>query len=131
MKVVALIARILLGLIFLVFGLNIFLQFIPAPPPPANSFGQFQSALFVTHYIHVVGFFQVLTAILLLINRFVPLALTLLGPVIFNIILTHVLMAPNGLPIAALVTVLWFLVFWTHRSAFSGIFQARVPETLR
>lgn len=128
MRIAALIARILLGLIFVFFGANIFLQFLPAPPPPANAFGQFQSALFVTHYIHVVGFFQVVPGLLLLINRYVPLALTLLGPVIFNIILTHVLMAPSGLPIAGLVTILWFLVFWAHRSAFTGIFQARVPD---
>lgn len=128
MKIVALVARILLGLIFLVFGLNIFLHFIPAPPAPPGPMGQFQSALFVTHYIHVVGFFQVVPAILLLVNRYVPLALTLLGPVIFNIILTHLLMSPSGLPIAGLVTILWFLVFWTHRSAFAGIFQARAPE---
>ncbi len=129
MKIVALIARILLGLIFLVFGLNIFLQFLPMPPNPPGPMGQFAGAMFVTHYIHVVGFFEVVPAILLLINRYVPLGLTLLGPVIFNIILTHVLMAPSGIPIAGLVTLLWFLVFWTHRSAFSGIFQARVPES--
>ena len=125
MKIVALIARILLGLIFVVFGLNIFLQFIPAPPMPPGPMKDFSGALFATHYIHVVGFFQVLTGVLLLVNRFVPLALTLLAPVIFNIIVTHVLMSPSGIPMALLVTVLWFLVFLRVRSSFQGLFEAR------
>lgn len=125
MKIVALIARILLGLIFVVFGLNIFLQFIPTPPMPPGPMKDFSTSMFVTHYIHVVGFFQVLTGVMLLINRYVPLALTLLAPVIFNIILTHVLMAPSGIPMALLVTLLWFIVFGRVRSSFSGVLEAR------
>ncbi len=125
MKIAALIARILLGLIFVFFGMNIFLQFLPAPPMPPGAMKDFSGALFATHYIHVVGFFQVLTGVLLLVNRFVPLALTLLAPVIFNIILTHVLMAPSGIPMALIVTVLWFIVFWRVRSSFQGLFEAR------
>lgn len=126
MKIVALIARLLLGLVFLVFGLNIYLQFIPAPPLPPGPLAQFSGALFSTHYILVVGVFQVAAAILLLINRYVPLALALLAPVIVNIDLTHILMAPSGLPMAAIVTLLWILVFLRVRSAFSGLFQAKV-----
>ena len=125
MKIVALIARILLGLIFVFFGTNIFLQFLPVPPMPPGPMKDFSGAMFVTHYIHVVGFFQVLTGVLLLVNRFVPLALTLLAPVIFNIILTHVLMSPSGIPMALIVTVLWFIVFWRVRSSFQGLFEAR------
>jgi hypothetical protein len=71
----------------------------------------------------VIGFFQVVPAILLLVNRYVPLALTLLAPVIVNIDATHILMAPSGLPMAGLVTVLWLLVFVRVRTAFSGIFE--------
>ena len=73
-----------------------------------------------------MGFFQVVPAILLLVNRYVPLALTLLAPVIVNICLVHILMAPSGLPLAGLVVVLWLLTFYRVRSAFAGLFQ-RVP----
>lgn len=125
MKIVATISRLLLGLIFLVFGLNIFLHFIPMGPPPAGPMGQFAGALFVTHYIQVVGVFQVIPAILLLLNRYVPLALALLAPVIVNIDLTHLLMAPSGLPMAALVTLLWIVVFTRVHSAFHGLFEQR------
>ena len=127
MKIAAAIARYLLGLVFLIFGLNIFLHFIPAPPPPpATPLGQFFSALFTTHYIFAVGVFQIVPAILLLINRYVALSLALLAPVIVNIDLTHLLMAPSGLPLAAVVTLLWILVFTRVHTAFRGLFQAKV-----
>lgn len=125
MKIAAVIARYLLGLIFLVFGLNHYLSFIPMGPIPATPAGQFMTAMLVTHYIFVVAFFEVAPAVLLLANRYVPLALTFLGPVIFNILLTNILMAPQGLPAGGLVTVLWLLLAWRNRSAFAGIFAAR------
>lgn len=128
MRPVGAIARILLGLIFLVFGLNIYLHFIPMGPPPAGAMGQFYGALFVTHYIHVVALFQIIPAILLLANRYVPLALALLAPVIVNIDLTHILMAPSGLPMAGVVTLLWILVFLRVHAAFHGIFQSSVED---
>jgi len=125
MKIAATIARYLLGLVFLVFGLNIYLQFIPAPPLPAGPFAQFSGALMSTHYMLVVGVFQVVPAVLLLINRYVPLALALLAPVILNIDLTHIFMAPSGLPIAAVITILWVLLFMQHRAAFAPLFETR------
>jgi putative oxidoreductase len=125
MKIAALVSRYLLGLVFLVFGLNIYLQFIPAPPLPPGPFAQFSSALMVTHYMLAVGVFQVVPAILLLINRYIPLALALLAPVIFNIDLTHITMAPSGLPIAAVITLLWILLFLQHRAAFAPLFESR------
>ena len=126
MKIVAMIARLLLGIIFLVFGSNIFLHFIPTPPMPPGTMADFSRVLADSHYIWVVGFFQVVPAILLLINRYVPLALTLLAPVIVNIDVTHILISPSGLPVAAVVTILWFLVFLRVRPAFAGIFQQHV-----
>ena len=126
MKLTATLARWLLGLVFLAFGLNGFLHFIPMPPPPGLA-GQFLGALFVSHYLVVVFLLQLIPAALLLLNRFVPLALTLLGPVIVNIVLFHWLMAPGGLPLALLVSALWLLVFWSVRSAFAGLFRPRVP----
>jgi len=126
MKITAVIARFLLGLIFLVFGLNGFLHFIPSPPLSGVA-GQFVGALFVSNYLVVVFLLQIVSAILLLINRYVPLALTVLAPIIVNILLIHTLMAPNGLPLAIIVTVLWILVFLSVRSAFTGLWQPRVP----
>jgi putative oxidoreductase len=126
MKIAATIARYLLGLIFVVFGMNLYLHFIPMGPPPVGPLGQFFGALFITHYIHVVAVFQVVPGILLLVNRYVPLALALLAPVIVNIDLTHILMAPSGLPLAGFVTLLWLLVFTRVHSAFHPLLQARV-----
>src|SRR5678816_1555036 len=96
MRIAALIARLLLGLIFVVFGLNGFLQFIPMGPMPAGLAGQFIGALFQSHYLWVVAALQVIGGLLLLINRFVPLGLVLLGPVIVNILLYHLLLFPSG-----------------------------------
>jgi putative oxidoreductase len=126
MKTTSVIARFLLGLIFLVFGLNGFFNFIPMPPPTGVA-AQFMGALFVSHSLVAIFGIQVSGAILLLVNRYVPLALTLLAPIIVNVLLFHILMAPRGLPLALLVTVLWVLVFLSVRSAFSGLLQQRVP----
>jgi hypothetical protein len=125
MKIASAIARYLLGFIFLVFGLNGFLHFIPMPPPSGLA-GQFMGALFVSHFLVVVFLLQLIPAILLLINRFVPLALVLLGPVIVNIVLFHAFMAPSGLPLALVVTVLWLLTAAGVHVAFHGIFRHRI-----
>ena len=124
MKTASTIARYLAGVIFLVFGLNGFLHFIPLPPPSGVA-GQFMGALFVSHYLTLIFALQVIGAVLLLANRYVPLALAILAPVIVNILSFHALMAPSGLPLALFVTVLWALVFVYVRSAFAPLFQAR------
>jgi len=126
MKITSVIARFLLGLIFLVFGLNGFLHFIPMPPPTGVA-GQFFGALYVSNYLVVIFLLQIVGAILLLLNRYVPLALTLLAPIIVNVLLVHLLMAPSGLPLALVVTVLWVIVFLSVQSAFSGLLLQRVP----
>jgi hypothetical protein len=123
MKIAATIARYLMGAIFLLFGLNLLHPFLPMGPAPTGTLGQFFGALFVSHYILLVGIFQVVPAVLLLVNRYVPLALALLAPVIVNIDATHALMAPSGLPLAALVTVLWILVFVRVIEHFAPLFQ--------
>jgi putative oxidoreductase len=125
MKIATLIARTLLGLLFLVFGLNGFLHFIPMPPPSGLA-GQYIGALFVSHYLVFVFSVQVIGGALLLANRFVPLALILLGPILVNILLFHSLMAPEGLPIALFATVLWAILFYAVRPAFAGLFVQRV-----
>jgi putative oxidoreductase len=125
MKIAILIARILLGLLFTVFGLNGFLHFIPMQPP-AGLAGQYMGALFVSHYLVVVFLVQLIGGILLLVNRFVPLALLLLGPVLVNILLFHAFMAPEGLPMALFAIVLWLIVFAGVRQAFAGVFAQRI-----
>jgi putative oxidoreductase len=125
MKIATLIARILLGLLFLVFGLNGFLHFIPMAPP-AGLAGQYMCALFLSHYLVAVFLLQTIGGALLLANRFVPLALVLLGPVLVNILLFHALMAPEGLPIALFATVLWAILFYSIRRAFAGVLVQRV-----
>ena len=119
MRIAALIARLLLGLIFVVFGLNAFLQFIPMGPPPTGLAGQFIGALFQSHYLWVVAVLQIAGGALLLVNRYVALGLVLLGPVIVNILLYHLLLNPVGMGLAVLVTALWFIVFYAHREAFA------------
>src|SRR5215467_7050343 len=123
MKVATVIARILLGLVFVVFGSNIFLHFIPMPPPPPTLAGDFTKALFLSHYLHVVAGFQIVGGLLLLIGRFVPLGLVLLAPVIVNIDLVHRLLDPSGLPMATIVSILLVLLLWRYRDAFAGILR--------
>ena len=125
MKIAALIARYLLGLVFLVFGLNGFLHFIPLPPPANPVAGQFMGALFVSHYLVPIFLLQIVPGILLLANRYVPLALTLLGPILAHIVPFHAFMAPEGLPLPLILMVLWGVLAFSHRTAFAGLFQAR------
>ena len=126
MKIASLIARYLLALIFLVFGMNHYLNFIPTGPMPSGVEGQFFGALMASHYLYVVAFFEVVPAILLLINRYMPLALVILGPVIVNIVLTIVLMSPKGLPMAVALLILWPLTAWPVRSVFFPLLRQRV-----
>jgi len=128
MKIAATVARYLLGLMFLVFGSNMFLNFIPMGPMPKGVAGQFSAALFAAHYFYVVGAIMVISAVLLLANRFVGLGLTLLGPVLFNILTYHLLMNPSGIGPGAFATLLWLLVAWEHRVVFKRLFAARLEE---
>src|ERR1700676_173777 len=124
MKTASSIARYLSRVIFLGFGLNGFLHFIPLPPPSGVA-GQFMGALYVSHYLWVIFGFQVIAAVLLLLNRYVPLAVAVLAPVLVNILAFHALMAPSGLPLALFVALLWIVIFIEVRPAFSGLFQSR------
>jgi hypothetical protein len=129
MKVAVLIARILLGLIFVFFGLNGLLHFLPSPPIPGVA-GQFVGALFVSHYVLAVSALQVIGGLLMLMGRYIPLGLVILGPIIVNILLFHLTMAPSSIGPGLLATVLWFIVFFGVRSAFAGIFVAKVEPTV-
>ena len=124
MKIASLIARLLMGLIFFVFGLNGFLHFIPAPPPTGLA-GQFAGILFTSHLYVVIFGVQTIGGLLLLVNRFVPLALIILGPVIVNIFFFHVFMAPSGLPLAIVVVALWVIVAMRNKEHLAGILTQR------
>jgi putative oxidoreductase len=132
MAIASTIARSLLGLIFVVFGSNMFLHFIPMPPPPEGPAREFMTALFVSGYFYVVGALQVVGGLLLLTRRWVPLGLTLVGPVIVNIVCFHVLMAPAGLPMAVIVAALAVFLLWRHLGNFTGLVKAPVgPDDAR
>ncbi len=123
MKILTLIIRLLLGLMFIVFGANAFLHFIPMPELPHNASGDFLNALFRSGYIYAIGACEVVGGLLLLLPRFVPLGLTLLGPIVVNIVLYHVFLDPSGLGIACVVLVLWLFLVWRWWSAFAGILR--------
>lgn len=122
MKIAVLIARILLGLIFVFFGLNAFFNFLHAPVPSGLA-GQFIGALFASHFYVVPFGFQIIGGLLLLIGRYIPLALVILAPILVNILTFHLTMAPGILP-GLVCTLLWLVVFAGHRSSFSGILSA-------
>jgi putative oxidoreductase len=125
MKVATIIARLLLGLAFTVFGLNFFLNFIPAEPPPPGLALDYFKVFSASGYAHVVGAIQLLGGLLLLVGKFVPLALTILAAMIFNILTFHLLMSPalKDIAPALIVTLLWALVAWQYRDRFAGILR--------
>jgi putative oxidoreductase len=123
MKVLTIIVRILLGLMFIVFGSNFFLNFIPMPPPPPGLAGDYFKVFSASGYMYVVGAIQLLSGLLLLIGRFVPLALTMLAGMIFNILVFHILMAPEGIGMGIVVAVLEVFLIWSYRDRFAGILR--------
>jgi uncharacterized membrane protein YphA (DoxX/SURF4 family) len=122
-KIAIIIARILLGLVFFVFGMNGFLHFIPMPPPQGPA-GNFTMAMFVSGYFYPVAALQVAGGALMLIGRYVALGLVLLGPVIVNILLFHAFLAPSGLPLALIVSFLSLFLLWAYRDRFAAILKA-------
>jgi putative oxidoreductase len=128
MKIASTVARYLLGLMFTVFGLNGFLQFIHQPPPPNPLAMKFLVAVSASHFAAFFFAVQVLGGLLLLFGFFVPLALTLLAAVLYNILAFHLTMAPGSIAPALVACVLWIVVFVQYRESFSGIFSAK-PAT--
>jgi hypothetical protein len=121
-------ARVLLGLVFFGFGLDGFLHFVPQPDPSSMPQGSvaFAVALMGTGYMFpLIKGTETLVGFLLLANRFVPLALALLAPVVVNIVLFHAFLSPSGLGIAIVVAALQLFLAWTHRSAYRSMLAAR------
>ncbi len=115
MKIVTTIARVLLGLIFVVFGFNGFFHFIPMPPPPPESAAtHFFTAVSPTGFMTVVFALQIVGGLLLLLNFLPVLGLTILCPIVFNIVLFHATMEPSGLPLAGVVAALSLFLIWAY-----------------
>jgi len=126
MKIATLLARVLLGLIFVVFGSNAFLHFIPMPPP-AGLAGDYMKALFMSHYYYVVAVTQVAGGLLVLSGRFAALGLTLLGPVIVNILCFHIFPNHEGWQLASVVAGLALFLLWRYRENFAGLVRDAAP----
>ena len=122
-------ARILFGLLFLVFGLNGFLHFIPQPPLPERAMA-FVGGLASTGYMFpLIKGGEVVVGILLLVNRFVPLALALIAPNVVNIVLFHVILEPSGIPMALAILVVELYLAWSYRAAYRSMLAARVAPS--
>ena len=123
MKTATLIARILLGLVFVVFGSNAFLHFIPMPPMPDGLASDYMKSLFMSHYFYVVAVTQILGGLLVLSGCFTALGLLFLGPVIVNILCFHIFLNHEGLPLACVVAVLALFLLWQKRSNYAGLLK--------
>jgi putative oxidoreductase len=124
MKIVSVIARYLLGLIFTVFGLNGFFNFIHQPPPANPLALQFFAAISSSHFASFFFAVQLIGGLLLLLGFFVPLALTLLAAELYNILAFHLTLSP-GITLALVACVLWALVFLQYRNSFNGVLAAK------
>ena len=120
------VARVLMGLVFLVTGLNGFLRFLPEPATMPEGAAAFAGALMKAGYMFpLISGTQVVVGVLLLANRFVPLALVLIAPVIVNIIGFHVFLAPDGIGPGILVLILEIYLVWAYRSSYGPMFAPR------
>src|SRR5258706_4936093 len=122
MKIASIIARYLIALVFVVFGLNGFLHFLPQKPPSSQMAMQYFTVMSASHYLVFVFALQLIAGVLFLFRRTVPLALIIAAPLVVNILLFHALMDPGGIVPGLVVTACWFVVYWHFRAAFYGVF---------
>lgn len=126
MKIAAVIARVVLGFVFLAFGVSGFFLIGHPPPPPEGLAGAFQDVFFKSRWVLFVDGVELISGALLLLNRFVPLALVMLAGVIANILVFHITMMPAGLPIPLLVTLCWVIVAYQVRAAFAPLLAPKL-----
>jgi uncharacterized membrane protein YphA (DoxX/SURF4 family) len=120
-------ARLFLGLVFTVFGLNFFVHFLPTPTPPPGA-AAFAGALFASVYLFpLLKTIEVVMGLLLLTGRFVPLSLAVLAPIVVNIVGFHLFLAPSGTPLALALLAAELYLAWTYRAAFAPMLRARTP----
>lgn len=125
MKIAVLIARIVLGLIFFVFGLNFFLHFIPSQLPPGDA-GVLIGLMFKYGWFYFIGLLYVVGGLLLLVGRYVPIGLVLLGPIIVIILLFHITFDPKHIGMGLFVAALEIFLIWAYRSHFRALFSSRL-----
>ena len=125
MKIAPLIARILLGAIFVFAGSNHLFNFLGKQPLPPGPGGQLIGAMVETGYLNFIGVMEVIGGLLLLVNQFVPFGLAILGPLVVNILVLNALIMPKALPVAIVMAILWVLGAWPFRSLFFTILQRK------
>lgn len=118
-------ARIALGLIFVIFGLNGFFQFIPLPLNPEKAQNMLMALAQTGYFFPLLKGLEVICGLLLLSGLFVPLALTVLAPIVVNIFLFHTVLAPQGAPLAITVLVLELVLAWSYRTRFAAVVAAQ------
>ena len=123
MKIAVLVARILLGLVFVFFGLNMILQFLPSPPLQGD-LAAMTRLMFTHKWIAFYGFMEAASGLMLLLGRFVPLALTVLAGILVNIMLFHITMNPSGIGPGFIAGLLEVFLVYAYRDSFAGIFSA-------
>lgn len=131
MKIATLICRILLGLAFTVFGLNILFPFMPQPPPVEGSLiAQFLTVMGPTHWMALVGVFQLLGGLFVISGRGTPLGLALLAPVLVNILAFHIFLDNgNGLAAGLVFSVIEIFLMYSYRSYFLPFFTFKAKPT--
>lgn len=128
MKIAIIGSRVLLGLGFVVFGLNILFPFLPQPPPPSDGsmVANFMAAFGPSHWMSLVGVFQLVAGALVLFGGTAPLGLALLAPVLVNILAFHVLlMGGEGIAPGLVFTILEVFLLYAYRNHFSGLFTTK------
>ena len=125
MKIASVIARYLLGLLFTVFGLYGFLNFIHQPPPTNPLAIKFFVGISSSHFAAFFFGVQLIGGLLLLSGYFLPLALTLLAAELYNILAFHLTLAPASIAPALVASVLWVLIFVQYRASFKGLLAAK------
>ena len=123
MKIAVVIARILLGLPFLIFGLNAFFHFFNPPPIPGDA-GTFATILYAHGWLTFHGLLYIIAAVLLLVGRYVPVALVILGPILVNILLFHITLVRDGIQVGLVCALLEIFLIYAYWPAFRGIFTA-------
>ncbi len=125
MKIVSLIARILLGAVFVFAGSNHLFNFFGKQALPPGPAGEFIGAVVAIGYLNFIGVMEVIGGLLLVVNQFVPFGLTILGPLVVNIFVLNALIAPRALPVAILMALFWVAGAWPFRSLFFPILQRK------
>lgn len=125
MKIASLVARILLGLIMLAAGASGFIIFHNPPPAPPGLAAAFQDVFFRSGWVLVVDAVELTCGLLLLFNRFVPLAVVMLAALIVNMYTFHITMMPAGTIAPVILTILWFTTAWPLRAHFAPLLTAR------